>query len=95
MSFYKNLKKLIQCSDINQKFNMFYKLWENKENLNFISNEKPKIFEKPSYADFCEIVHPARVPRRRGFETPEKKAVLLYAIVHIEYSVIEVRNLLL
>jgi len=89
MSFYKNLEKLIQCSDIDKKFEMFYKLWKNKENLNFISNEKPKIFEKPSYADFCEIVHPARVPRRRGFETPEKKAVLLHAIVHIEYSAID------
>ncbi|AZV46078.1 DUF455 domain-containing protein [Nautilia sp. PV-1] len=89
MFFYENLEKIIKCSDINKKFEMFYELWNNKENLNFTSDKQPETFTKPSYADFCEIVHPSRVPRRRGFETNEKKAVLLHAIVHIEYSAID------
>ncbi|WP_457561961.1 ferritin-like domain-containing protein [Caminibacter pacificus] len=87
--FYQELEKIIETSDYDKKFELFYKLYENIDSYNFTSNEKPKIFEKPSYADFCEIVHPARVPRRRGFETDEKKAVLLHAIVHIEYSAID------
>jgi len=89
MCFYEKLEKIIICDNINQKFDMFYELWNQKEKLNFSSNDKPKKFEKPSYASFCEIIHPARVPRRRGFETNEKKAVLLHAIVHIEYSAID------
>lgn len=68
---------------------MFYNLWDKKENLNFSSNKKPKIFTKPSYANFCKIVPPKDVPRRRGFETNKKKAILLHAIAHIEYSAID------
>ncbi len=86
---FKTLEEIIVCDNIPQKFEMFYKLWENKENLDFTSNETPKIFKTPSYASFCKIVPPAKVPRRRGFDTPEKKAVLLHAIVHIEYSAID------
>ena len=90
--FYKKIEEIITCSDIEKKFEMFYSLYESVKQTKkdqFSSKEKPKTFEKPSYASFCEIVHPARVPRRRGFETNEKKAVLLHAIVHIEYSAID------
>jgi uncharacterized ferritin-like protein (DUF455 family) len=87
--FFKELEEVIESSDIPKKFEKFYKIFNNLEKYNFKSENKPKIFEKPSYSDFCNIVHPARVPRRRGFETNEKKAVLLHAIVHIEYSAID------
>ena len=87
--FYKTLEKIITCDNIPQKFEMFNSLYKNIDKFDFNSNEKPKFFEKPSYASFCKIVHPARVPRRRGFETNEKKAILLHAIVHIEYSAID------
>ncbi len=87
--FYETLEKIITCDNIPQKFEMFYDLYQNLDKFSFNSDKKPKVFEKPSYASFCKIVPPARVPRRRGFETPEKKAVLLHAIVHIEYSAID------
>jgi len=89
MDFYDTLEKIIICDNIPQKFEMFYDLYQNLEKFDFKSEKKPKTFEKPSYASFCEIVPPAKVPRRRGFETKEKKAVLLHAIVHIEYSAID------
>jgi len=87
--FYKKLEQIITCDNIPQKFEMFNSLYKNIEKFDFNSNESPKFFEKPSYASFCKIVHPAKVPRRRGFETNEKKAILLHAIVHIEYSAID------
>jgi len=87
--FYKKLEQIITCDNIPQKFEMFNDLYQNLDKFNFISNETPKFFEKPSFSSFCIIVHPARVPRRRGFETNEKKAVLLHAIIHIEYSAID------
>ncbi|WP_457564165.1 ferritin-like domain-containing protein [Caminibacter sp.] len=87
--FYEMLEKIITCDNIPQKFEMFYDLYKKIDEFDFLSDEKPKIFEKPSFSSFCKIVPPAKVPRRRGFETPEKKAVLLHAIVHIEYSAID------
>ncbi len=83
------LEKIISCDKIPQKFEMFYEIYNDVDKFNFRSDKDPKFFKTPSYASFCEIVHPSRVPRRRGFETPEKKAALLHAIVHIEYSAID------
>lgn len=87
--FYETLESIINCDNIPQKFKLFDDLYQNLKDISFESDEKPKIFEKPSYASFCEIVPPAKVPRRRGFDTNEKKAALLHAIVHIEYSAID------
>jgi len=87
--FYSQLEKIITCNNIPQKFEMFNDLYQNLDKFDFKSNKSPKIFEKPSYESFCKIVPPAKVPRRRGFESNEKKAVLLHAIVHIEYSAID------
>jgi len=89
MDFYDTLEKIITCGNIPQKFEMFYDLYQNLDKFDFKTQKKPKFFEKPSYESFCKIVPPAKVPRRRGFESNEKKAVLLHAIVHIEYSAID------
>ena len=89
MDFYSQLEKIITCDNIPQKFEMFYDLYKNFDKFNFKSTKSPKIFEKPSYESFCAVVPPAKVLRRRGFETNGKKAVLLHAIVHIEYSAID------
>jgi len=89
MDFYNQVKKIILCDNIPQKFEMFNDLYQNLDKFDFKSTELPKIFEKPSYENFCEVVPPAKVPRRKGFESNEKKAVLLHAIVHIEYSAID------
>ncbi|NPA12171.1 MAG: ferritin-like domain-containing protein [Epsilonproteobacteria bacterium] len=86
---FERIGKIIVCDNIPQKFEMFYDLYQNIDKFEFKSDKKPLVFEKPSYASFCKIVHPSRVPRRRGFESDEKKAVLLHAIVHIEYSAID------
>ena len=89
MDFYLELEKIITCDNIPQKFEMFDNLYKNLDNLSFKSINSPKIFEKPSYASFCKVVPPKKVPRRRGFETNEKKAILIHAIAHIEYSAID------
>jgi len=81
---YDILEKALLSANVNKKEKLIKQI-----KINPSSNKKPKIFKKPSYASFCKIVHPARVLRRRGFETNEKKAVLLHAIVHIEYSAID------
>jgi len=90
--FFNSIKAVIKESDVNKKISLFYDIYNKRyefEDKTFHSKSEPEIFEKPSYANFCTIVKPSKVPRRRGFETPEKKAVFLHAIVHIEYSAID------
>ena len=89
MDFYNTLEKIIICDNIPQKFEMFNDLYQNLDNFDFQSTKKPKIFEKASYESFCKVVHPAKVPRRKGFDTNEKRAVILHAIAHIEYSAVD------
>ncbi|WP_024789268.1 ferritin-like domain-containing protein [Lebetimonas sp. JH292] len=81
---YSILEKAIISADASEKEKLIKEI-----NVNPESKEKPKFFEKPSYANFCKIVPPANVPRRKGFKTDEKKAVLLHALIHIEYSAID------
>ena len=89
MTFYNELEKIITCDNIPQKFEMFNDLTQNLDKFDFKSDKKPKIFQKPSYESFCKVVPPSKVPRRRGFDTPEKQAIILHAIAHIEYSAID------
>jgi len=49
----------------------------------------PRIFETPSYASKCRIVDPRALPARKDFESKEGLATLIHAIVHIEYSAID------
>ena len=49
----------------------------------------PRRFEKPSYASKCRIVDPRELPARKDFDTNEGLATLIHAIVHIEYSAID------
>lgn len=47
------------------------------------------VFEEASYREFCTITDPKEVPRRTGLNTPKGQILLLHAIVHIEYSAID------
>ncbi len=49
----------------------------------------PQNFSEPSYADFCRIVDPRDLPRRRNFASDEGLAVLVHSILHIEYSAVD------
>jgi uncharacterized ferritin-like protein (DUF455 family) len=89
MEFFTELKNILEISSYEEKIEsskFFFELFYN-DKLSFNHNFSIQNFS-PSYS-FCEIVPPKKVPRRRGFETDEKKAVLIHAIVHIEYSAID------
>ncbi|RRS31176.1 MAG: hypothetical protein P794_04380 [Epsilonproteobacteria bacterium (ex Lamellibrachia satsuma)] len=61
-------------------------------NQNQVSDEidfKPKTFNEPSYASKCHIVDPRELPARKDFDSIEGLATLVHAIVHIEYSAID------
>ena len=91
MDFYAILETLLQTADPAKKisaFETFYAAYRNHECVKDASHPVCN-FKKPSYASFCTIVDPQRVPRRKNLGSVEGKVAMLHAIAHIEYSAID------
>jgi len=89
MEFFTELKNILEINSYEEKITESKKFFELFYNDEFSFNHEFEIKKFPPSYSFCKIVPPQKVPRRRGFETNEKKAVLIHAIVHIEYSAID------
>jgi len=90
MEFFTELEKIIQLKNYNDKISQSKKFIKNFKEKKIEFNHNYQIISfLPSYETFCKVVSPQKVPRRRGFETDLKKATLIHAIVHIEYSAID------
>lgn len=92
MNFFLFLEKLLEDNSIEQKllrFKNFYQEFLATQQIDFSSNEPIKVFEKPSFSEYCTIVHPTKVPNRKNLHTKEGMGTLLHAIAHIEYSAID------
>jgi len=91
MNFYHNLEIAIQTSPIDTKEKLIKQLFEYCSQNEFISskNFEPILFESPSYFSFCTIVDPKELKARKDFHTNEGLASLIHAILHIEYSAID------
>jgi len=90
LEFFKELERILQIKNYNDKISQSKKFINEfkQKKLNFDHNYQI-IKISPSYEAFCKVVPPQKVPRRRGFDTPVKKATLIHSIVHIEYSAID------
>jgi len=90
MEFFVELEKILQITNLEEKLAKSKQFIDLYENNKFIFNHDydNQIPLKPSYESFCKIVPAQRVPRR-GFGTDIKKAHLIHAIIHIEYSAID------
>lgn len=53
------------------------------------SHYSPSTLQSPSYAGFCEIIHPTKIRRPKHIKSVESFAKVLHSIVHIEYSAID------
>ncbi len=91
MNLYKVLEEAILSDSIDIKEKL------TRESLEYCSQNElidskdftPKEFEKPSYAKKCKIVKPNELVTRKDFHTPRGLASLVHAILHIEYSAID------
>jgi len=91
MNIYELLEQAIVSDDIDIKEKLTVQCLEYC-NQNQVSSEvdfKPKTFENPSYASKCHIVAPRELPARKDFDSTEGLGTLIHAIVHIEYSAID------
>ena len=91
MNFYKLLEEAIESDCIVTKEKLTQQCFEYCSQNKFIEEAKfeAKIFEQPSYANKCEIVKPKALKTRKDFDTKAGLATLVHAIVHIEYSAID------
>ena len=91
MDFYQLAESALRTSDVESKATAISTLMrycntgEDRAEEGFVA----KRFKTPSYAEFCRIVPPRELPKRRRFDTTEGLARLLHSIVHIEYSAID------
>lgn len=53
------------------------------------SQSKIYSFARPSYANFCHIIHPTKIRRPKYIQSEQSLAKVLHSIVHIEYSAID------
>jgi uncharacterized ferritin-like protein (DUF455 family) len=91
MEFYAMLHRALRTSDPEEKSGII------AESLRYCSTGEPETppgfrperFREPSYASLCRIVDPRELPRRRNFGSREGLALMVHAILHIEYSAID------
>ncbi|QOP40942.1 ferritin-like domain-containing protein [Sulfurimonas marina] len=91
MNFYNELEVILEIktpTEKLEKFREFYKEFVQQE-IDFSSEENPKIFTQPAYEGFCKVVPPQKVPKRSNLTTKEGQINLLHAVAHIEYSAID------
>jgi len=91
MNFYKVLEDAITSEDILTKEQLTEQCFAycSQNALIEAPQFEVKIFKSPSYANRCQIVEPRALPARKDFDTNEGLASLVHAIVHIEYSAID------
>jgi uncharacterized ferritin-like protein (DUF455 family) len=91
MNIYKILEEAITTDCIETKEKLTQQCFEYCSKNKTISSEEftPLIFKMPSYANRCNIVEPRELKARKDFDKPEGLATLIHAIVHIEYSAID------
>jgi len=91
MNFYKELEFILELENPKDKITRFYTFYNlfKEDKVDFETSFTAKEFEEPSYTQFCKIVPPQDVPKRKNLTTKEGQINLLHAIAHIEYSAID------
>lgn len=91
MELYSTLESLLTAKTPNDKIALFRLLYASfqKGETTRTPDLPSKIFEAPSYREFCTVTDPKEVPRRSNLNTPKGQILLLHAIAHIEYSAID------
>ncbi|WP_428737179.1 ferritin-like domain-containing protein [Sulfurimonas sp.] len=91
MEYYKELELVLETKKPQEKFKKFADFYAKfqKSKINFAVGDRPIVFTKPSYEGLCKVVSPQKVPKRSNLTTKEGQINLLHAVLHIEYSAID------
>ncbi|MFA6191193.1 MAG: ferritin-like domain-containing protein [Sulfurimonas sp.] len=91
MNFYKELELVLEAKNPTEKIEAFEKFFSAYKAgiVEFEKDFATKKFSEPSYSSKCQVVNPQNVPKRSNLTTKEGQIFLLHAIIHIEYSAID------
>lgn len=91
MKFFSSIEKILETKNPKNKIEMFQDFYDRykKNTVVFEEDFCCKQFENPSYNDLCSIVPPQVVPKRSNLTKTDGQINLLHAILHIEYSAID------
>ncbi len=91
MNFYKEVELILEAKIPTEKIKAFEKFYSAYKSgaVEFEKEFAAKKFSEPSYASICQVVNPQNVPKRSNLTTKEGQIILLHAILHIEYSAID------
>jgi len=91
IEFFGELERLLQLQTPQKKieqFKIFYELYlENR--VSYEHNKSSKLFNEPSFHNYCNTVDAKTMPKRTALSTTQGKAYMVHAITHIEYSAID------
>lgn len=91
MNYSKTLEQLLSPMSLDDKFKLFYDFYNRFKDgsIAVAPASNPVVFSQPSYANICHVVPLGKVKRIKDLQTTEGKISLLHALMHIEYSAID------
>lgn len=89
--FFEGVEKILFSTSIKEKFTLFEDFYSDFLEEKFFINHhySPKNQTQPSYANFCNIVHPTKISRPKILNSPQNLAKIIHSLAHIEYSAID------
>ena len=89
--FFKTLETILFSTKPEDKISRFSDFYEYFLSNKVIFEEDfiPKVQTLPSYAGFCQILHPTRISRPKAPTSTIALAKIIHSIAHIEYSAID------
>jgi len=90
-NFYDALESVLFVTSPSEKIALFYPFYDEflKNGLDFCEVNSPKEHVVPTYAGFLNVVRSGEQAKRNKLDTDEGKARFVHAILHIEYSAID------
>ncbi|PAF53173.1 hypothetical protein BKH42_07445 [Helicobacter sp. 13S00482-2] len=89
--FFSSIEKILFSSAPSEKFIFFANFYSNflEGKIPFNHHYIPKKQMHPSYAGFCNIVHPTKISRPKKLHSEQNLAKIIHSLAHIEYSAID------
>lgn len=89
MDFFSQVYQALNAKTSQEKCDLTQEIYHNFESLLFSFDTPIQSLKSPTFANFCEIVEPNKVPQGKFIKSDLNLAHLLHSIAHIEFSAID------
>ena len=88
-NLFENIFLALNTKTSHEKCALVQEIWENFAHINTDYDSAILPLEIPTFANFCQIIPPRKVPQGKYLKTDLNVAHLLHSIAHIEFSAID------